>query len=117
MEKSEPRKGIIFCQGDKSELESITGDKYEFLKLSEILTEDVLETFEEEVLPTFIYAFHEPRDSDGPTNPLSLKDRLADKARKMGADALIRFQFNIYDSHREEYPVGYVCGTPLRKKR
>jgi len=115
MRDPKSRKSIVFCQGDKSELEEITGNKYEFLQLDEIVTEDILETFEEEVLPTFIYAFHEPKYNEGPTNPLSLKSRLADKARKIGADAVIRFQLKIYHSYREDYPVGYVCGTPLRR--
>lgn len=113
MKNWKSKNSIVFCQGDKKELEGITGKTYEFLDINEIVTKEDLETFDGEILPTFIYTYARAED-DHPLSHETLMDRLGSKAREIGADAVIHFHSTTFEN---AYSLCYARGTPMRKKK
>lgn len=52
---------IIFCQGDKTEIEEITGEEYEYIKpedIRNVIIRDKDYSFYVDVYPTFIESFN-----------------------------------------------------------
>ncbi len=105
-------KKIIFCQGDKKELEEITGEEYEYLKPEEITA--AVPKFSKNHIPlTYIEATFCGRDIQ------AVKSELYNAARKLNADAVIHYNDGITkigggQSIMENY--SYAKGTPLRRK-
>lgn len=104
-------RSVVFCQGDKKELEEITNREYEFLKPEYIVSHQDREIYAGEVLPTFIYAY-EPRGNGGPVTHETLMDSLRYKAAERGADAVIHF-YSTTDGNNVF--AGYARGTPVRE--
>jgi len=103
------KRSIIFCQGGKEDLEEITGEKFEYLKLEEIVSEQEIYPFEGEVLPTFIYTYTGAGEI---MTHETLMDLLRDKAVAIGSDAIVFFYSDLQENSHSS---GYARGTPVRK--
>lgn len=112
-------KEMVFCQGDKRELEEITGREYEYIPLSEMersiyfmehIREPYMDGFRnlENKHRTFIIGF-------GENHGEAVKD-LHDKVEELKADAIIHYSGPI--KARWAGRKGYeIIGTPLRKRK
>lgn len=115
----EEKKDIIFCQGDKKELEEITGEVYEYLEIEEIKSafpEYKPTDYSRNTFLTFIEVFHRGLSSR------ILKREIYKEALKLNADALIHYTESIFGKDAGncgDYIIKYSSarGTPVRKKR
>lgn len=103
-------KRIIFCQGDKKELEEITGEEYEYFK-SDTGKED--RSYKSSFVTLHTYNLH----SENPE--ITLKYDMYRHAREVGANAVIHYSIQII---KRETSIGINCegivqGTLLKKKR
>ena len=101
---------IIFCQGDKKELEEITSEEYEYIKpegIELIFSEKKPTDYSRNIFSTFLYIY--VRDVFQRT----LKREMYKKAIELNANAIIHYKEQFA---REEGIYGFAEGTPLRKK-
>jgi len=104
-------KEVIFCQGDKRELEVIAEEEYEYIKPEEIknIFPDKKQTdYSRNISSTFIYIY--VRDAFQRT----LKREMYKKALELNADAIIHYTEQFA---RDKGIYGFAEGTPLRKKK
>ena len=94
----ENKKSIILCQGDKKELEEITGQKYVYLVDGGICGNP---------RRTFIEA--------SSTRGIDLESRMIRMARISNADAIIHYSDSQYVEGK--YTYWYARGTPVKLKK
>lgn len=105
---------IIFCQGDKNELECITGKKYEYLSLNEIddaIFEKIKPRDYSRYAPqTFIEVYSKR------CGYRYIKEKVYLLLRKLDADAIIHYTDRM-TLHDNVTWIGFARGTPVRKKK
>jgi hypothetical protein len=100
---------VIFCQGDKKELEEITCEEYEY-----ILPEQLSGETRMRGLRTFLEL--DVYDIGIGDSTLELNLAMHGLASEMNADAVIHYTTDIYTT-KTGRKMGYVRGTFLKKKR
>ncbi len=105
------RKDIIFCQGDKKELEEITGKEYEYLPPKE-----VIRWKEGSIFQTFLQTPELKSESKRGMDARNIEEQMYDSAKKAGADAIIHYSVETY-MLRPGIIMGYGLGTPVKIKK
>ena len=105
-------KKLIFCQGDKKELEEITSEKFEYINCNEIkpLVPHLNYKHTDYSRNTFL-SFIELYNGD--SGPRTMKRELYKIALKLNADAFIHYTESYFKESSQLYCV--AKGTPLRK--
>ena len=123
---AEEIKRILFCQGDKKELEELTGEKFAHIRPPATFDADKEDDLEGnwpgELGPTFLisYTLRMPGLGDVEesleegTVGMLLED-MREKAIEVGADAVIHYTAHLTTRH--DLYGGYSMGTPVRRKR
>lgn len=104
------QKQIIFCQGDKEELEEITGEEYEYLIPAKVLSQTYLEN--KKIWPTFFGCHYKGKQNK------TILDEMYDKALNVGADAVIHYKETTFVNSRgkfNECVYGTFLGLKARK--
>jgi len=102
---------VIFCQGDKKELEEITGEEYEYINPEEIkliFPKERPSDYSRNIYSTFIGVY--VRDAFSRT----VQREMYKIACKINANALIHYKEQFAREDGTLY--GIAKGTPLRKK-
>ncbi len=108
----EETKKIVFCQGDKKELEEITGEEYEFIKPEEIkaaFPESKPTEYSRNINSTFISIY--VRD----TNERKLLREFYKEIIPLNADAVIHYS-ETFEKREGGTRYGFAIGTLLRKR-
>ncbi|MCK5708056.1 MAG: hypothetical protein KAI43_10420 [Candidatus Aureabacteria bacterium] len=105
-------KKITFCQGDKKELEEITGEEYDYLDYQDVKT---IRSVNKDI-PKMHSTFIETELDLGIANNLyRIKFRMYEYAMELDADAIIHYTTHIYTGESGTIE-GYTRGTFLKKK-
>ena len=108
-------KRIIFRQGDKNELEEITGEEFDFVRPPKTYEPEYEESREGQFGPTFVEAFVLRREYEDESTLLWPMDKLRDRLIEIDADAVIHYHVQLTPGH--DIFVAYASGTPVCRKR
>ena len=104
---------LILCQGDKKELEDITGKEYEYIKPEEIKNiypEKKPTDYSRNIFSSYIYIYVRG------IFQRTMKREMYKKASVLHVDALIHYREQ-YARSEEGGFYGFAEGTPLRQKK
>ncbi|MBT4483956.1 MAG: hypothetical protein HOC71_09805 [Candidatus Latescibacteria bacterium] len=109
---------VIFCQGDKKELEEITGEEYVFIGPCKNQTIDTSYRKSKDFISTFggIWCYVPPEERMKTNITRKLKRELFNRAVSLDADAVIHYTTKIFQNNEGVYE-GFVRGTFLKQKK
>lgn len=107
-------KRIMFCQGDKRELEEITGQDFEYIIPPETYDKITEALWPGKLGPTFLVSYDTRKSHDEEISVDWLMYEMRDHAIGLGADAIIHYQAQMTPGHG--LYTGYSMGTPVRRK-
>ncbi len=114
----EENRRVIFCQGDKKELEEITGEKYDYIKPRKHpnLNDDEKEyaNFNTSFGGIWCYVSSEERMKTNLSKVLMRE--LYDRAVSLDANAVIHYTTQIFQNNDGVYE-GFARGTFLQKRK